>query len=81
MITVHNEETTTVMTRPAVFDRAVLINQAHLIYDLAMNAGHSTDEEYDKYRTLMGVANLLYDIHAGRCTVTVVNNYDNLGIY
>jgi hypothetical protein len=81
MITTSNEETVTVTSRPAVFEADVLSEQAYTIYRLAMEAGMETDEQQHKYRVLMGVANLLYDIQSGRCVVIVRDNYDNLGIY
>ena len=81
MITSKNEETTTVTSRPAVFEESILTEQAYTVYRLAMECDPDTDEGTHKYRVLMGVANLMYDIQSGRCVVLVRDNYDNLGIY
>jgi hypothetical protein len=81
MITSKNEETTTVTSRPAVFEESILTEQAYTVYRLAMECDLDTDEGTHKYRVLMGVANLMYDIQSGRCVVLVRDNYDNLGIY
>lgn len=71
-------EATTVYARAARINRDLLLEQAGFIYDLAM-------EEYsknkDKYRLLMGVANMLYMIDDGKYQVTIVENFDNMGVY
>jgi hypothetical protein len=65
--------------RPANFHQETLREQAHLVYCLAMDY-HSMGE-VEKYDQLMGVANLLYMIDCGKYEVTVVEDFDNLGVY
>lgn len=67
------------LKREAIFEETVLLEQAYLVYDLAMKAyGNNDMPTYDK---LMGVANLLYMIESGTFVVHVHGDYDNLGVY
>lgn len=67
------------LKREAFFEETVLLEQAQLVYSLAMDAyAKNNMPAYDK---LMGVANLLYMIECGTYVVHVNTDYDNLGVY
>lgn len=67
------------MERPACINEKVLNTQAHMVYELAIKA--FDDGNTDNYRLLMGVANMLYQISGGKFKLTVVEGYDNCGVY
>ena len=71
-------EATTSYERSARMNKDILLEQAVVIYKLAM-------EEYGKndhrYRLLMGVANLLYMLENGKYRVIVVEPFENMGQY
>jgi len=67
------------LKREAVFEETILLEQAQLVYNLALDAyAKGNMPAYDK---LMGVANLLYMIECGTYVVHVTTDFDNLGVY
>lgn len=62
----------------AMFNKDVLHLQANMVYNLAMNT-HKSD--YNNYRLLMGVANMLFMMSSGEIKCTRIQEYANTGIY
>jgi hypothetical protein len=67
------------LKREAVFENTILLEQANLVYSLAMKT--YADGDMSAYDKLMGVANILYMMECGTYVVHVHTDFDNLGVY